>query len=274
MPPKSDKSIREQMKQGVDNDRKLEKKASTQSKSQEAHHIASHFSQYLKPLIATSDELMGQSYAIRHSVYCEELAFEAIRPNGLETDEFDRYSVACLIQHVASSLFAGTVRMVQPKQSEQLLPIEKYALHAISDTQLLPTNFERHEICEISRLAVPASFRRRNNDKFDGVEQGAINPLTFSKHELRCFPFIAVGLYLTATALIIREDIKHIYVMVEPRLARNMRLVGIKFKQIGPIVDYHGQRAVHYIDQESLRTNLTGGFAKLRDNIIEICKSP
>lgn len=272
MDPKSDKSIREQIEHGVGNGRKIDKNVSGQNKAKEAHHIATHFSQYLTPVIAASDTLIQQSYAIRHSVYCEELAFEAIRPNRLETDEFDSYSIPCLIQHVASSLYAGTVRMVRPNHSTQLLPIEKHALYAISDTQLLPSNFERNEICEISRLAVPASFRRRNSDKFEGVEQGAINPTTFSKHELRCFPFIAVGLYLTATALIIREDIKHIYVMVEPRLARNMRLVGIKFKQIGPVVDYHGQRAVHYIDQESLRTELTGGFAKLRDNIIEICK--
>jgi len=267
MNSKSGRPLSEQMSSNINSNHSSEKRAQTHSKGKDINHIATHFSRYLKPVIATTEALKQQSYAIRHNVYCEELAFEAIQPNGLETDEFDQYSVPCLIQHVTSSLYAGTVRMVRPTQSTHQLPIEKLGLNNISDTQLLPTNFNRNEITEISRLAVPANFRRRTMDKFEGVERGAINPMNLSPFELRCFPFIAVGLYLTATALIIREDIKHIYVMIEPRLARNMRLVGIKFRQIGPIINHHGQRAVHYIDQESLRTGLSGGYAELRNTI-------
>jgi N-acyl amino acid synthase of PEP-CTERM/exosortase system len=54
--------------------------------------------------------------------------------------------------------------------------------------------------------------------------------------------------------------------MMEPRLARSMRFVGIQFEQIGPVVDYHGKRAPYYINPHLMMENLTPGFKiMLRD---------
>ncbi len=55
--------------------------------------------------------------------------------------------------------------------------------------------------------------------------------------------------------------------MMEPRLARSMGFVGIKFKQIGPVVDYHGKRAPYYINQELLKTKLSPSFLKMLTDI-------
>ncbi|WP_246223205.1 PEP-CTERM/exosortase system-associated acyltransferase [Alteromonas profundi] len=252
----------------VGKNNKIGKAISDYSRYKQAHQVASHFSQYLHPGIATAAELKAQTYRIRHTVYCEELKLEAANNTRLETDEFDSYSLPCYIQHSATQTMAGTVRIVHPHSAQQLLPIEKYCVHAITDNALLPANFAREKVCEVSRLAIPEQFRRRSIDKFQGSQTGELNPYTFSQTELRCFPFIAVGLYLTAAALVIQKDIEHIYVMVEPRLAKNMRLIGIKFRQIGPVIDYHGQRAAHYIDLETLTTKLTGGFAVMLNDII------
>ena len=71
------------------------------------------------------------------------------------------------------------------------------------------------------------------------------------------------------SALAIEEDIKHAYVMMEPRLARSMKFIGIKFEQIGPVVDYHGQRAPYYINQSLLRKSLRPGFAKMLTDILK-----
>ena len=206
-------------------------------------------------------------YKIRHNVYCEELAFEPVRENGKETDDFDAWSQYCMIQHLNTQAYAGTVRLVTPKNEGELLPLEKFCLHSISHPEFTPAHFKREEICEISRLAVPAQFRRRAMDKFAGAATGAINETTYSETELRCFPFIAIGLYLTAASLALSQGIRHAFVMMEPRLARSMRFIGIKFVQIGPTIDYHGQRAPYYINAELLLKNLTPGFKYMLKDI-------
>jgi N-acyl amino acid synthase of PEP-CTERM/exosortase system len=159
--------------------------------------------------------------------------------------------------------------MVRPIQPNEQLPIEKYCLESITREDLDPRKFDRKDICEISRLAVPKEFRRRVMDKFAGAGVAVINEHTYSEKEVRCFPFIAVGLYLAAAALAIEEDIKHAYVMMEPRLARSMKFIGIKFEQIGPVVEYHGKRAPYYINKSLLKKSLRPGFAKMLADILE-----
>lgn len=231
--------------------------------------MAKHFSSFLEPVLAYSDPLRDTSFGIRHNVYCDELKFEPVRENGMETDEFDAFSEHCLIRHIATGAYAGTVRLVKPQKQHELLPIEKFCLSSINNTTLSPQNFRRNEIAEISRLAVPREFRRRQMDRFDGAAVGVINQQTYSESELRCFPFIAVGLYFAAAATAIEQGIHHAYVMMEPRLARSMSFVGIKFEAIGPVIEYHGQRAPYYINQHLLQSSLKPNFALLLNRIRE-----
>ncbi len=232
-----------------------------------AMRIANHFSEFLTPKVASSEYLRNSAFNIRHQVYCEELKFEEEKENKLEKDEFDDQSVHCVIQHIKSHKFAGTVRLVCSKSDKQLLPIEKYCQSSITNHALAPSNFPRDKICEISRLAVPEEFRRRRADKFNGAATGAINREVYSEKELRCFPFIAVGLYLSAASLVINKGIEHVFVMMEPRLARSLSMVGIKFVQIGPVVDYHGKRAPFYITPELLMKSITPGVKTLFKNV-------
>ena len=248
---------------------KIGKLISGYRKLEEANYISSHFSAYLAPVVANTEKLKNDVFTIRHEVYCEELKFEPLKENRREFDEFDRFSLHCLIQHHKSKHFAGTVRMVRPIQPDEQLPIEKYCLESITREDLDPRRFDRKDICEISRLAVPKEFRRRVMDKFSGAGVAVINEHTYSEKEVRCFPFIAVGLYLAAAALAIEKDIKHAYVMMEPRLARSMKFIGIKFEQIGPVVEYHGKRAPYYINKALLQKSLRPGFAKMLTDILE-----
>ena len=50
---------------------------------------------------------------------------------------------------------------------------------------------------------------------------------------------------------------------MEPRLARSMKFVGIKFQQLGEPIDYHGVRAPYYINPEMFLSNLSPGFKSL-----------
>lgn len=243
------------------------KKAMDYMVNREVSSIAKHFSTYLSPVIAQSDALRSEVFGIRHNVYCEELKFEPANPQKQEKDEVDDFSIHCLIQHRPSATYAGTVRIVRPRTDEQQLPLEKYCLHSITNDALNPKHFRREQICEISRLAVPEQFRRRQSDKFQGAATGVINQQTYSETELRCFPFIAIGLYLSAASCILKLGIDHTFVMMEPRLARSLRFVGITFEQLGPAVDYHGLRAPYYINPELLFKNLTPGFKDMLKDI-------
>ncbi len=246
---------------------RVKKAMSGYNKLKEAKQISKHFSDYLSPVIAASKVNKSTVFNIRHQVYCEELAFEPIKQNEQERDEFDEFSIHAMIQHLQTGNYAGTVRVVHPTDESQQLPIEKYCLHSITDEALRPSNFSRHDICEISRLAVPERFRRRKSDSFDGAATGAINTTSYSERELRCFPFIAIGLYMSAASIVIMKNIPHTYVMMEPRLARSMSFLGIKFHKIGPTVDYHGMRAPYYINPSLLMESLTPAFKKMLHDI-------
>ena len=243
------------------------KKAMTSLASNDAKVISRHFSQYLRPQIATTEELKHEVYHLRHQVYCEELHFEDIKESYEECDEFDARAIHCFVRHLGSKALAGTVRLIGSNAADELLPIEQFCGHAIEHSELSPMNFPRESICEISRLAVPENFRKRSIDKFKGAATGAINEQVFSETELRCFPYIAICLYLAATAMAMQTKRYHGFVMMEPRLARSLTFVGIQFQQIGKLIEFHGKRAPFYIDARDLRSNLSPGYLRLLETV-------
>lgn len=265
----------------------LVRKAVNYAENREVHSIAKHFSKYLQPVMAHDEVTKKAAFNIRHQVYCEELGLEPVNLEKQEKDEFDDYSIHSLIKHLPPKTksikrfiptsrssrvlytprYAGTVRVVRPEHHGEIIPLQKYCLDTISPNKINPQDFPPHEVCEISRLAVPVEFRRRQNDKFEGAATGLINQQTYSEAELRCFPFIAIGLYLTGGSIILENKVPHAFAMMEPRLARGMRFVGIQFEKIGPTVDYHGKRAPYYIEAATFIDNLNPGFKMLLKNI-------
>jgi N-acyl amino acid synthase of PEP-CTERM/exosortase system len=245
----------------------IAKKVASLKVNHDAGNIAEHFTKFLKPQYANTEKLREEVFRIRHNVYCEELAFENQKDNGMEMDEFDSHSSFAMIQHKPTSNYTSCVRLVRSSNDEELLPIEKFCYDAIQDKNYDPKKFKRSEIAEISRLAVKSDFRRRQSDRFKGSAIGAIHESTYSESELRCFPFIAIGLYMVAGTLAIDKGIKHAFVMMEPRLARSMKFVGIKFIQIGEPIDYHGLRAPYYINAEIFLNDLSSGFKSLYQEI-------
>jgi N-acyl amino acid synthase of PEP-CTERM/exosortase system len=238
----------------------LVKKIINLAKRREGKTVSRHFFTYLSPLIANTEELRNESFRIRNDVYCDELKFLDARGDGLELDDFDQYSTHCLIRHTPTRRFSGTVRVVRPETRQQSIPLQKYYSESISKDKINPSDFAPHEICEISRLAVPKDFRRRQIDHFKGAATGVINEKIYSENELRFFPFITSGLYLSAASIVLDNDIKHTFAMMEPRLARSLKFIGIQFEQLGPAIDCYGKRAPYYINPSLLSENLTPGF--------------
>jgi N-acyl amino acid synthase of PEP-CTERM/exosortase system len=230
---------------------------------EDAMAIVQHFSQYLKPQVALTDDLQQEVFKLRHKVYCEELHYEDHRPQQIEQDEFDQRALHCAIRHIKSDQLAGTVRIITTKNAGELLPLQQHCAHAITHESLAPENFPAHQICELSRLAVPALFRKRQSDQQGGAALGVINEESFSAHEMRAFPYIAISLYLSAMALCHKTRRVHIYLMMEPRLARSLKFIGIHCTQLGPVIEYHGQRAAYYVDVREARHSLNTGYRKL-----------
>lgn len=246
---------------------KVTKAIEVYKKTREARELTDHFCEFFKSTLATEAEQLNKCYRIRHEVYCEEMGYLPICDDQLEKTSVDKHSIHCTIQHKLSHHFAGTVRLVYTEGNEQKLPVEQFCGESISDTMFHPDAFPRDQICEISRLAVPASFRRRRMDKFKNAATGGINEYEYSEQEMRCFPFVAIGLYLAAGAAALKTNRPHVFVMMEPRLARNMQFVGITFKQIGETVNYHGKRAPYYINAHDFKRQLKSGFKQMLKRI-------
>lgn len=236
---------------------------------QEAKTISRYFASFFVPVIATTEREIAGAGKIRHDVFCKELDLFEATSTDFEADMYDNYAKQCLIKHERTDTFAGTVRLIMPNSNDQILPIEKIASEYITNKDYLPSNFNRDEICEISRISIPSIFRRRKIDKFAGAEQACINEDTYSELEMRCFPLIAVGLYMATAALAIKEGRKHAFFMAEPRLARSMRYIGINLIQIGDEFSYVGRRAPYYIAYDDFLKKLSPAFRFMMKSFIK-----
>ena len=234
-------------------------------------NIADLFHTYFEVVFAHSQELKQEAYRIRYEVYCAELGFEdpSNFPNKLEIDGCDIYSHHYLIKHKNSGAYAGTVRLVDPSlvSNSVLCPIEEFCSEAITDSELNPSKAKKGSICEVSRLAVPSTFRRRIGEQGKPFVYES-DRISMDPEEKKAFPYIAIGLYLSAAAHFVNErQLEHIFVMMEPRLALHLRRVGIGFKQIGEVVEYHGKRAPYHVDEERLLIGMHPAMRELYDTI-------
>lgn len=216
------------------------------------------FPHYFSAELASTASQREACFQLRHRVYCEELGFEPVKPNGLETDCFDNRALHAGIRHAQNQKLAGTVRVITSVSRAELLPIEQNFAALINNPVLSPQNFDRQHICEISRLAVPANIRRNQlgDDNKHSIEQ-------------QCFRQVAVALYLIATQLCLQSNRYHSFVMIEPALARILRRIGIHFIQIGDTIDYNGLRAPYYLDMRTTRVTLTAEYLQLRTNLAQ-----
>lgn len=241
----------------------------SETAQQAAPAVSSIFHEYFLPMLATTPEQREQAFRIRYQVYCREFSFERPEehPDGLETDAYDAQSIHCLLVHQPSSRAAGCVRLVLPDQRDPYtpLPFEKHCMNSLDRSIADPLLANRDAIGEISRLAVIGEFRRRRNE--DRTPEGDSEAAGFSLIEQRQFPFIAVGLYLSAASTGMLSGLEGVFAMMEPRLARHLSRYGIRFTQVGQVIDYHGPRAPFYITRDDLLHGLKPEIGALLDAI-------
>jgi len=224
----------------------------------EPHHtseLADSFSRYFAITPALDTERLQETWRVRHEVYCEDLGWEPQRADGLETDEFDTHSVACLMRSSVNGSRVGCVRLIlcDPQDPDAPLPIETACAATFDRSVFDSASVDRRRIAEVSRLAVVSQYRRRKGESDKPI---SLELADFGESGQQRFPFIPVGLYLSAFAVAEHLGIDYLLVLTEPRLAKHLGKLGIHIRQIGAGIEHRGLRVPSVIDTKSTIANL------------------
>ena len=218
-------------------------------------HLAESFRRYFALRPALDEHTRTETYRIRHGVYCEDLGWEAPRPDGLETDAYDSHSIPCLMRTAGNGASVGCLRLVlcKPDNPQQPLPLERACTSTLDRTLLDPAMLDRLRLAEVSRLAVTRDYRRRKGEADKPI---AVDTSDFGDQRQQRFPFIPVGLYLAAFAMAEQLGIDQLLVLTEPRLARHLGRIGLDIRQIGGPIEHRGQRVPSVMDTRATINNL------------------
>jgi N-acyl amino acid synthase of PEP-CTERM/exosortase system len=205
--------------------------------------LAAVFQRRFRMVLADAAGLRDVCYRLRHNVYCQEFAFESVRGDGRETDEWDDDSIHFLVQCIATGKYIGCARLVIPPVIDPRtpLPFERICGNAINNAVVDPKWLPRESIAELSRLAVIPDFRRRKGGR--APASPAPSGPTLKMQESSVIPCVLTGLSLGLLALAHLRGIETLFMLMEGRLARYFGiLMGIRPQIIGSAVEHRGAR--------------------------------
>lgn len=211
--------------------------------SDETMRLVDLYKKWFAVVPAVTPELVRESQRLRYQVYCVETGFEKAEefPDGLERDAYDSHSVCSLLIHRPSRMVAGTVRLILPGRE----PGDTPAFAISSDLRdMEESRLPRHRTAEISRFAISKEFRKRREDTLIP----ALYEQAGQAGDQRVIPHITLGLMQAILQMSIENGMEHLAIVVEPALDRLIRKLGIYFKPVGPLIDFHGRRRAHYRD--------------------------
>lgn len=240
--------------------------------TRENSHLGTAFKQYFEIVPAMTEELKREAYFIRHSVYCEDLQFEFLRPDRFEVDEYDANSLHLLIRSTRNGTFIGCTRIIRPPLSsdDKRLPFEKTCAQTLDRSIIDPSKLPRDKIAEISRLAVLSTFRRRKGETNSPIN---ISEKDFGNEPAPRFPYIPLGLYYGTVELARIHNIEVLFMLTEERLANHFNKLGSKLEFIGTPVEHHGLRFPSMIIINHLLSNLKPIVRPLYQTIAEDIKA-
>lgn len=217
----------------------------------------------VRPAVTLKDR--QETYRIRYRVYCEEFGYEPAErfPGQMETDDYDDISTHSLITHIATGAAAGCVRICPASIHEmnRPLPYERCCTHSLDQAAMANFAVPRERICEASRFAVDAAFRRRSGEA--ATRFGAVASPTLSDAELRTFPLISMVLLLACTAVSELLERPYMFAVMEPFLPRLLKRTGIAFHRLGRDVNHHGIRAVYVAETQDFIRRVEADFRDL-----------
>ncbi|MFT5719358.1 MAG: N-acyl amino acid synthase of PEP-CTERM/exosortase system [Oleiphilaceae bacterium] len=224
--------------------------AAPQNKPDLSDCLTRGFNQHFTIQRAESQAVLDDIYRIRYGVYCQEFGYDLPSKQGLEQDQFDCYSSHCLLTHKSSGIHVGCIRVISlPEETPSIeLPFITHCADSFYPEQLSPETLTTSKVSELSRVAVVPQFRRRageNNTK-DGLAK-----ISDDFNQTRRFPFITPSLYLAAGAMFLASQKQQLFVATEPHLIKSLNKLGVRFRQVSELTNYHGQRAVYTFTRQS-----------------------
>jgi len=213
---------------------------------EEQASLTETFHRYFEFIPAITQELREEAFKIRYEVYCEELGYENPDhfPDQLEQDCFDQNSLHYLLRHKSSQEFTACVRLAMV-DSENKLPFEYTCGDSLYLDTVRPKALPNNSCVEISRLAVRSQFIKRSGEKNKPYSDDS--PTQEFDERRTNYPLITYGLYMACFAGSLHHNTDNVFVMMETRLARRLRISGINFEQIGLAVEHRGKRAPYKI---------------------------
>lgn len=183
-----------------------------------------HFLHYFDIEIAHSPTQRDDAFRLRHKVYCEFLKWETEQENKLEFDTFDTYATICLIKVRSTGETVATTRVVFPSKPFHTLPFSRFfSAHSMVDTL---------SACEISRFAICPFFRTRSL-------------LTAEGEQIPAQSTLLVALYLCASTIVAYSGRRHVYMMMEKRLAKALSKVNMTFDHIDTVLLKEKERQLY-----------------------------
>jgi N-acyl amino acid synthase of PEP-CTERM/exosortase system len=217
---------------------------------------------------ALDDALKDEVYRLRHSVYCEDLHWEPVRPDARETDAYDAQSTALILKHVGTGEYVGCARLVRPNAEDPsaLLPFERSSQGALDPAVFDLASVPREKVAEVSRLAIIAKYRRRHGE---AARAAPASGDAFGTENMPRFPYILIGLYLGVVAIARQHGIETLFVLTEPRLADHFRKLGVEIRQIGKPVEHRGMRVPSVMSVSDIILGLNPYVKPIYDIIVE-----
>jgi N-acyl amino acid synthase of PEP-CTERM/exosortase system len=202
------------------------------------------FNRYFELLHANTDPLREEVFRLRYQVYVVETGFERSEdhPCGIERDRFDERSDHYLLRHRASGLYAATARLILPDLAapSTLFPIERHC--TFDERFAIRSPALRCRLGELSRFAVSKAFKKRIGEAGSLCGVASDVEMYFEPDERRVLPHLSLGLFAAELRMMHEHGLTHGYAVMEPALHRLLGRFGAAFEQIGPTVDYHGER--------------------------------
>lgn len=174
------------------------------------------FNQNFTILTADNNQLLKECLKLRYKIFCQEKKIINYQTDSeIETDLYDDYSVHCLLMYKPTQQYIGTVRLILGQRlHNKPFPIEVAARNVFYDV-IDYEKLNRDKSAEISRLGILPEFR----------------------------PKLAVlGIIRAIIGLAITYHIDYLYAGFEPRIQRVLQRIGVHFREMSPMVEYHGKR--------------------------------
>ena len=230
--------------------------------------LVAHYRQFFKMMKVENPQEKELAYQLRHQVFHQDCGFHelgSLSANQLEKDEYDDLSTHTLFLQKQTNQAIGYIRLIHVAKDGNInLPAEKYYDRNFDFSASSLDKLGNGNKCEISRMALTSSFRRRKSD-LDLSDSPQLTAIA----EIRRYPinYLPICLIFAVMHSMRKVNADHALAFVEKRLALFLGHFGVQYDQIGEPINCYGRRSPFILHLEATQNHLKPEFRKLFDYI-------